>query len=105
MEHIEQIEPTFLVVDDTEDNLDLLEFALKHKPVKMLRASSGKECLQIAAQKNPDVIFEGYLDADRMKNYSDKGYKIYFLPEQSLYNNQLFKIHITDSLAQPFFER
>ena len=56
MEHIEQIEPTFLVVDDTEDNLDLLEFALKHKPVKMLRASSGKECLQIAAQKNPDVI-------------------------------------------------
>jgi len=48
--------PTILVVDDTEDNLDLLEFALKRKPVKMLRASSGKECLQLAAQHHPDVI-------------------------------------------------
>jgi len=48
--------PTILVVDDTEDNLDLLEFALKRKPVQMLRAGSGKECLQIAAQNHPDVI-------------------------------------------------
>ncbi|MGD1045962.1 MAG: hybrid sensor histidine kinase/response regulator [Bacteroidota bacterium] len=48
--------PTILVVDDTEDNLDLLEFALKRKPVRMLRASSGKECLQIATQHHPDVI-------------------------------------------------
>ncbi|MGD0591581.1 MAG: response regulator [Bacteroidota bacterium] len=49
-------QPTILVVDDTEDNLDLLEFALKRKPVRMLRASSGKECLQISAQNHPDVI-------------------------------------------------
>jgi two-component system, sensor histidine kinase and response regulator len=49
-------QPTILVVDDTEDNLDLLEFALKRKPVRMLRASSGKECLQTAAQDHPDVI-------------------------------------------------
>jgi two-component system sensor histidine kinase/response regulator len=49
-------QPTILVVDDTEDNLDLLEFALKRKPVQMLRASSGKECLQIAAKNHPDVI-------------------------------------------------
>jgi len=49
-------QPTILVVDDTEDNLDLLEFALKRKPVRMLRASSGKECLQLAAQHHPDVI-------------------------------------------------
>lgn len=48
--------PIILVVDDTEDNLDLLEFALKRKPVQMLRAGSGKECLQIAAQNHPDVI-------------------------------------------------
>ena len=53
---METIEPTILVVDDTEDNLDLLEFALKRKPVRMLRASSGKECLQLAAQHHPDVI-------------------------------------------------
>jgi signal transduction histidine kinase len=49
-------QPTILVVDDTEDNLDLLEFALKRKPVRMLRANSGKECLQLAALHHPDVI-------------------------------------------------
>jgi two-component system, sensor histidine kinase and response regulator len=49
-------QPTILVVDDTEDNLDLLEFALKRKPVQMLRANSGKECLQVAAEQRPDVI-------------------------------------------------
>src|SRR5208283_4379215 len=34
----------------------LLEFALKRKPIKMLRASSGRQCLTIAQEKNPDVI-------------------------------------------------
>jgi signal transduction histidine kinase len=53
---MESMDPTILVVDDTEDNLDLLEFALKRKPVRMLRANSGKECLQLAAQHHPDVI-------------------------------------------------
>ncbi len=49
-------EPIILVVDDTEDNLDLLEFALKRKPVRMLRATSGKECLVLAEEKKPDII-------------------------------------------------
>ena len=53
---MEVTNPTILIVDDTEDNLDLLEFALKRKPVRMLRASSGKECLKLAAQHHPDVI-------------------------------------------------
>ena len=53
---MENPEPTLLVVDDTEDNLDLLEFALKRKPIKMLRASSGRQCLAIAQEKNPYVI-------------------------------------------------
>jgi two-component system sensor histidine kinase/response regulator len=53
---MDDFQPTILVVDDTEDNLDLLEFALKRKPVKMLRAGSGRECLLIAAQDQPDVI-------------------------------------------------
>lgn len=50
------IDLTILVVDDTEDNLDLLEFALKRKPVRMLRATSGQECLVLANQHMPDVI-------------------------------------------------
>ena len=48
--------PTLLVVDDTEDNLEFLEFALKRKPFNLLKASSGKECLRIAKEKKPDVI-------------------------------------------------
>lgn len=53
---MQEYEPVILVVDDTEDNLDLLEFALKRKPVKMLRATSGQECLVIAEEKRPDII-------------------------------------------------
>jgi len=48
--------PTILVVDDTEDNLDLMEFALKRKPVHMLRATSGQQCLVVATEQQPDVI-------------------------------------------------
>jgi two-component system, sensor histidine kinase and response regulator len=55
-EETENLNPTILVVDDTQDNLDLLEFALRRKPVKMLRAASGFECLDIAREQNPDVI-------------------------------------------------
>lgn len=48
--------PKVLFVDDTEDNLDLLEFALKKKPITMFRASSGKECLIVAEEQQPDMI-------------------------------------------------
>lgn len=48
--------PTVLFVDDTPDNLDLLEFALKKKPLTMLRAGSGMECLEIAEKQIPDLI-------------------------------------------------
>lgn len=53
---VEKKDPIILVVDDTEDNLDLLEFALKRKPVEMIRANSGMECLTIARDRQPDVI-------------------------------------------------
>jgi len=48
--------PKVLFVDDTEDNLDLLEFALKKKPITMFRAASGKECLLVAEEQQPDMI-------------------------------------------------
>jgi signal transduction histidine kinase len=48
--------PKVLFVDDTEDNLDLLEFALKKKPITMFRAASGKECLVVAEEQQPDMI-------------------------------------------------
>lgn len=48
--------PTVLFVDDTPDNLELLEFVLKKKPLVMLQATSGKQCLEIAEREKPDVI-------------------------------------------------
>ena len=53
---MEEEYPTILVVDDTEDNLDFLEFALKRKPFKMIRAISGKECIALAKRNKPDII-------------------------------------------------
>lgn len=53
---MEKKDPIILVVDDTEDNLDLLEFALKRKPVEMIRAGSGMECLALARDRQPDII-------------------------------------------------
>jgi signal transduction histidine kinase len=48
--------PKVLFVDDIEDNLDLLQFALKKKPIDMYRASSGLECLKLAESIALDLI-------------------------------------------------
>jgi two-component system, sensor histidine kinase and response regulator len=47
---------TILVVDDTTDNIDVLEYVLKGKPIHLLRACSGRECIEIAKEQQPDVI-------------------------------------------------
>ena len=49
-------QPKVLAVDDTEDNLDLLEFALRKKSMDIVRASSGAECLEMAVKHKPDII-------------------------------------------------
>jgi two-component system sensor histidine kinase/response regulator len=74
-------EPTILVVDDTEDNLDLLEFALKRKPIKMLRATSGMACLVLAKENKPDLILldiqmpemDGFETLKRLRANPDTG--------------------------------
>ena len=53
--------PKVLVVDDTEDNLDLLEFALRKRPLTMLRANGGRECLKMAAAHDPDIAWQDVL--------------------------------------------
>ncbi|MEX0602631.1 MAG: response regulator [Bacteroidota bacterium] len=86
-----QHDPVILVVDDTEDNLDLLEFALKRKPVSMLRATSGRECLQIAREQRPDVILldiqmpemDGFETLKHLRDHPDtKSIPIIFLTAQ-----------------------
>lgn len=73
---MEESHPKILVVDDTEDNLDFLEFALKRKPFTMLRAVNGMECLAIAKKSRPDIILldiqmpvmDGFETLERLKS-------------------------------------
>lgn len=54
-------------------------------------------------KKNPDVIFTFYLNENAMKKYISEGYRIYYLPEQDIYNDLYLKINITGSVAKPYF--
>lgn len=56
----------------------------------------------INRNKNPLVKFETYIDQTRIDKYLKEDYKIYFLPEQNLYNDQMFGMNITDSVAKPY---
>lgn len=49
-----------------------------------------------------NVIFESYLDQQKIKEYISKGYAIKYLPEQNIYNDQMFKMNVTDKLASEF---
>ncbi len=45
----------------------------------------------IAKNKNKFVTFESYIDANKINNYVAEGFEIVYLPEQKLYNEQMFK--------------
>jgi len=45
-----------LVVDDEQDILDILEYNLKKEGFEVFTAPNGKEALDIAQKKNPDLI-------------------------------------------------
>jgi CheY-like chemotaxis protein len=45
-----------LIVDDIEDNIDLLEEYLEDEVWSVLRASSGQEAVQLAAEHIPDIV-------------------------------------------------
>ena len=45
-----------LVVDDNEDNREILVFRLQQLGFEVLVASNGKEAIETASQKRPDVI-------------------------------------------------
>lgn len=62
---------------------------------------------QILVKLFPDnnignVIFESYMDEQKIKEYISKGYAIKYLPEQNIYNDQMFKMNMTDKLASEF---
>ncbi len=45
-----------LIVDDREENLLLLEAILEPEGFEVLKAKSGRECLELAEVENPDII-------------------------------------------------
>lgn len=47
---------TILIVDDDEMNLRMAEFILKQQPYEILKAQSGKECLEILQNKQVDLV-------------------------------------------------
>ena len=56
----------------------------------------------IPQTKNTFVVFESYIDSAKMKKYIADGYVIHYLPEQNIYNDQMFKMDLTDKLATEF---
>ena len=56
----------------------------------------------IGQEKNTNVIYEPYINQDKLKAYTKQNFSIYYLPEQNVYNDLMFKMKVTDSLAQPF---
>lgn len=51
---------------------------------------------------NPNVILVFYIDKPSMEKYISDGRKIYYLPEQNLYNDQYSQMNYTDSAAKPY---
>ncbi len=48
------------------------------------------------------VKFAFYLNPEIIETYVKKGYIIYYLAEQDLYNDLYFKIHRTKMMSEPF---
>lgn len=56
----------------------------------------------ISHKENKSVTFEPYITENKMKEYIASGYKLFYLPEQNIYNDEMYKISITNSLSKPF---
>ncbi|HMT30601.1 MAG TPA: hypothetical protein PKD91_15095, partial [Bacteroidia bacterium] len=52
--------------------------------------------------KNPLVTYTYYSDEKELSEFKNKGYQIFFLPEQDFYNDLRFKGAFTNVLAKPF---
>lgn len=57
---------------------------------------------QIGKSQNPAVLFEPYINQQKIEDYASKGYSIYYLPEQNTYNDLMYKMSVTNDLAKPF---
>lgn len=61
--------------------------------------------IMVEALDNPlplHVVFDGYSNEQKLREYKANGYNIYYLPEQNIYNDLMFGMQVTDSLAKSF---
>jgi hypothetical protein len=56
----------------------------------------------IGSKPDPDIVFEPYIPERKMKEYTDQGYEIVYLPEQNIYNDLMYQMDITNAVAKPF---
>ena len=51
---------------------------------------------------NKNVIYEGYINSEKINKYISDGYTIYYLPEQNKYNDEMFNMKCTKDFTKPF---
>jgi hypothetical protein len=54
------------------------------------------------SEKNGMVKYAFYLNPTIMENYRLKGYTIYYLSEQDVYNDLFYRFNRTKEIANPF---
>lgn len=58
----------------------------------------------IPKRQNKLVNFESYIDAGKINAYYKNHYRLYYLPEQNVYNDLKYEMKITDQLSKPFIK-
>ena len=86
-----------LVIDDNEDILRLVEATLQRSEFKVLKASGGREGIQIAREQKPDLILldimmpdvDGFMTSNFLKQYPEtKNIPIIFLTAEPVNRNE-----------------
>jgi len=68
-----------LIIDDKEEIRELVDVALRGTEFEVIKASGGREGIQIAKDQKPDIIlldimmpeFDGFMTSNILKKYTD----------------------------------
>jgi DNA-binding NtrC family response regulator len=102
---------TVLIVDDEPLNVDLLEQDLGAEGYRTIAATSGEECLEVAARKQPDLVLldvmmpgmDGYETCRRLKAAeATRSIPVIFLTAVTAEKARAFKLGAVDYVTKPF---
>lgn len=57
---------------------------------------------KIGRPQQEHVIYEAYIDKHTIEAYRAKGDAVFYLPEQEIYNDEMYRMHVTAEMAHPF---